>query len=1117
MTGQMEELDPRDTKEMLEMMVTLVDLDSTWMDHQAPVDHQALQAGRDLREMPSTPDLVPWVYLDYLGYWDLREILACQAFLGLQGDQARTEMWVTKDHKETLGTQDQAVPQNVDRKEKVAHREPQDHQESGAYRGAMGPPGRGVKGPAGNPGPLGPPGPLGAKGLSGSPGDPGFPGLPGTKADILVETDWLFLVGLETQDPAVGKGRGVLQEVMVGMETWVTKEPKGPIGPPGKPGGNGWDGPPGYEKGLPGQPGRPGPPGLPGPRGPKGLRGVVGFPGPVGDKGDPGYTGPPGIPGLPGLTGLKGPPGPPGLHGLNGLQGQKGEKGARGPDVSGPPGPTGYPGVKGHTGPQGPPGSSYPGPKGLMGPQGNLGTDSQDSLVSPVVQVKSAQNVTEDPTETQDTKAFMDLQDHPVNRVLLAPTAFWGPKVTKADLGTQVPKATPVGFWMVPLPLRNPNVGSKAPQDHQVRMGPREMLGPVGTLGLVVGPPGSQGDRGYPGSTGSVSSGFLLVIHSQSVEVPVCPEGSSPLWTGYSLLYLEGQERAHTQDLGQAGSCLRVFSTMPFSYCNTGTCDYASRNDKSYWLSTTAAVPMMPVSGRDIRAHISRCAVCETPSPAVAVHSQDYIVPTCPPGWRSLCLRDFRAQPFVECQGPRGTCHYFANVYSFWLTHVSLAEQFGPVPVPSVLKAADQQRQQASRCHNEEHNQHNETVLCSLYLFTVGRVGMLSCLQRFRSGGFLSGCCLERISMHRERFLSICSSMVLSPHIHGIWDAWGKAERSGGGAYLINLPVPLVLASVGSLRERFPTPLADCQQVYRAELVWTSMIVALIHRSSLLSRRGGSSEPLQLLSLLSRLASRPFLADSLISCRGKGKGSIPLSSGGWYNRSLLSCLESIPFLVRSLLSCLGRSSGGFWWLSLSLLSCLDSTPFRGESLPSGRSNGSMPWTLLSLLSRLTGGGSTLPQPLSLLSIFIGKGSTLLQPLSLLYRLGSGSTLLQLLSLVSRRSLIHKIAMGSTVPSVQIWLGPGLDWTHWFPVFKHEGWVLDWTHWLPVFKHEGWVLDWTHWLPVFKHEGWVLDWTGHIGFLCLNMRAGSWTGHIGFLCLNMRAGSWTGLDTLASCV
>lgn len=41
--------------------------------------------------------------------------------------------------------------------------------------------------------------------------------------------DRLFLVhrvGLETQDPAGGKGRGVLQDVTVRMETRGTKEPK---------------------------------------------------------------------------------------------------------------------------------------------------------------------------------------------------------------------------------------------------------------------------------------------------------------------------------------------------------------------------------------------------------------------------------------------------------------------------------------------------------------------------------------------------------------------------------------------------------------------------------------------------------------------------------------------------------------------------------------------------------------------------------------------------------------------------------------------------------------------------------------------------------------------------
>uniref|UniRef100_A0A3B4V3X8 Collagen IV NC1 domain-containing protein n=1 Tax=Seriola dumerili TaxID=41447 RepID=A0A3B4V3X8_SERDU len=226
-----------------------------------------------------------------------------------------------------------------------------------------------------------------------------------------------------------------------------------------------------------------------------------------------------------------------------------------------------------------------------------------------------------------------------------------------------------------------------------------------------------------PGSRGALRSGFLLVIHSQSVKVPLCPAGSSQLWAGYSLAYLEGQEKAHTQDL-QAGSCLRVFSTMPFSYCNKAACHYSSRNDKSYWLSTTAPIPMMPLFGQHISQHISRCVVCETVSPAVAFHSQDQTVPACPPGWRSLwtgysfilhtgagdkgggqsltssgsCLKDFRAHPFIECQGPRGSCHYFANLYSFWLTTVSQTEQFNAA-TPDTIKAADQQRRKASQCH----------------------------------------------------------------------------------------------------------------------------------------------------------------------------------------------------------------------------------------------------------------------------------------------------------------------------------------------------------------------------------------------------------------------------------
>lgn len=81
---------------------------------------------------------------------------------------------------------------------------------------------------------------------------------------------------------------------------------------------------------------------------------------------------------------------------------------------------------------------------------------------------------------------------------------------------------------------------------------------------------------------------------------------------------------------------MRVFSTMPFTSCNMGTCSYAGRNDKSYWLSATAAVPALPVAGAAIEEHISRCAVCEAPSAPAALHSQSSSRPPCPPDWTSL-------------------------------------------------------------------------------------------------------------------------------------------------------------------------------------------------------------------------------------------------------------------------------------------------------------------------------------------------------------------------------------------------------------------------------------------------------------------------------------------------
>lgn len=80
---------------------------------------------------------------------------------------------------------------------------------------------------------------------------------------------------------------------------------------------------------------------------------------------------------------------------------------------------------------------------------------------------------------------------------------------------------------------------------------------------LSIGLRGNTGVPGLPGMPGrSVSVGYLLVKHSQTEQTPMCPVGMSKLWDGYSLLYLEGQEKAHNQDLGKSGWTVTVFPSM---------------------------------------------------------------------------------------------------------------------------------------------------------------------------------------------------------------------------------------------------------------------------------------------------------------------------------------------------------------------------------------------------------------------------------------------------------------------------------------------------------------------------------------------------------------------------
>lgn len=160
---------------------------------------------------------------------------------------------------------------------------------------------------------------------------------------------------------------------------------------------------------------------------------------------------------------------------------------------------------------------------------------------------------------------------------------------------------------------------------------------------FILGYDGAPGEKGSKGETGRSCQqqrdlyGMLLVKHSQTTETPRCEPGHVQLWDGYSLLYVDGNDYAANQDLGSPGSCIRRFSTLPALSCGVNdVCNYASRNDRTFWLTTGEQIPMMPVAEEEMRKYISRCVVCEVPSNVIAVHSQTVETPNCPSGWDGL-------------------------------------------------------------------------------------------------------------------------------------------------------------------------------------------------------------------------------------------------------------------------------------------------------------------------------------------------------------------------------------------------------------------------------------------------------------------------------------------------
>lgn len=74
----------------------------------------------------------------------------------------------------------------------------------------------------------------------------------------------------------------------------------------------------------------------------------------------------------------------------------------------------------------------------------------------------------------------------------------------------------------------------------------------TGTAGLQ----GHTGAKGVPGPPGPCidsphQDSFLFTRHSQELYIPECPAGSTEVYSGYSLLFINGNNRAHGQDLGK--------------------------------------------------------------------------------------------------------------------------------------------------------------------------------------------------------------------------------------------------------------------------------------------------------------------------------------------------------------------------------------------------------------------------------------------------------------------------------------------------------------------------------------------------------------------------------------
>lgn len=230
------------------------------------------------------------------------------------------------------------------------------------------------------------------------------------------------------------------------------------------------------------------------------------------------------------------------------------------------------------------------------------------------------------------------------------------------------------GFPGLPGPPGQPgNPGRRAgPPGYPGSPGNEGECGDPGTPGELFGsvdPSRLQGAPGLPGRPGAtMDSDYAQVlqytIHSQTNQAPSCAfdlndlarlnggripaldhSFSKHLWDGFSAMYMDTSSGSGWgQPLSSSGSCLKDFEIQPVVECSTNPGCEVKFDESSMWMSTCPESSSQSIdrflphgevafslqNPTPVTNFISRCAVCESKHPWLAVHSFNDRVPECP-------------------------------------------------------------------------------------------------------------------------------------------------------------------------------------------------------------------------------------------------------------------------------------------------------------------------------------------------------------------------------------------------------------------------------------------------------------------------------------------------------